>query len=504
MSEVVETDVLVVGGGINGAGIARDAAGRGLRVVLCEKDDLASATSSASTKLIHGGLRYLEHMEFRLVRDALREREVLLMSAPHIIWPLRFILPHHRELRSRWLIRLGLLLYDNLGGRRLLPASRGVSLRQHVAGKALKPTFKYGFEYSDCWVQDARLVVLNARDAASHGASVLTRHECIALRHDDGRWHASLRRMGDGGVHNIRARAVVNAAGPWVEKVGRLDQRRRSRHRVRLIKGSHVVVPRLFNHDYPYIFQHRDGRVLFAIAYERDFTLLGTTDVALKGGVDTIKNETSPEEIDYICRAASDYFCKPVRADDVVWTYSGVRPLLDDEAENPSAVTRDYLLDLDCDGAPLLSVYGGKITTYRKLAEQAVNQLASALELKLAPWTVKASLPGGDLPDGDFDRFLRESRRRYPWLSEALAYDYSRNYGTDIDALLAGCREHADLGQSFGGGLFEVEARYLCQFEWARTADDILWRRTKRGLRMGDNERRVFAEWLSTQIIDHH
>lgn len=492
-----DADLLVIGGGINGAGIARDAAGRGLRVVLCEKDDLAQATSSASTKLIHGGLRYLEHYEFRLVRDALREREVLMRAAPHIIWPLRFILPHHAQLRARWLIRIGLFLYDHLGGRELLPSSRGVDLHRHPAGGALKPKFRHGFEYSDCWVQDARLVALNARDAAARGADIRTRCECVALDRQTDHWRVGLKSSRTGDAATITARAVVNAAGPWVSEVIGLDTDATSTHRVRLVKGSHVVVPRLFDHDYPYIFQHGDGRVLFAIPYEHDFTLLGTTDMEIQGDPGAVHADRS--EVDYICDAVSEYFEKPVVASDVIWSYSGVRPLLDDHAQAASRITRDYVLQLDDRAAPMLSVFGGKITTYRKLAEQAMDLLTAPMAITTKPWTAGVALPGGDLDAPDFDAFVARCRQRYPWLEASLLADYSRNYGSDIDRLLAECRTMQDLGADFGGGLREAEVNFLCEQEWAATAEDILWRRTKKGLRVTGEEVSRLETWLASR-----
>ena len=493
----LDADLLVIGGGINGAGIARDAAGRGLRVVLCEKDDLAQATSSASTKLIHGGLRYLEHYEFRLVRDSLREREVLMQSAPHIIWPLRFILPHHADLRPRWLIRIGLFLYDHLGGRELLPSSRGVDLRSHPAGGPLKPTFRHGFEYSDCWVQDARLVVLNARDAAARGADIRTRCKCVALEREMDHWRVQVENARTGEAATIAARAVVNAAGPWVSDVLSLDSSTASTHRVRLIKGSHVVVPRLFDHDYPYIFQHADGRVLFAIPYEHDFTLLGTTDTEIQGDPSSVLADRS--EVDYICTAVSEYFSQPVAASDVIWSYSGVRPLLDDQAQNASRITRDYVLQLDDRGAPILSVFGGKITTYRKLAEQALDLLAGAMTIGAKPWTAGVALPGGDLDALSFDAFVAHCQQRYPWLDDSLLTDYTRNYGSDINRLLAGRSAMRDLGADFGGGLREAEVDYLYEHEWAQTADDILWRRTKKGLRVSDEDASRLEAWLTAR-----
>ena len=404
-------DLLVIGGGINGAGIARDAAGRGLEVLLCEKDDLASHTSSASTKLIHGGLRYLQQRDFRLVRHSLQEREVLLRNAPHIIWPLRFVLPHHAGLRPWWMIRLGLFLYDHLGGRALLPASTGVDLSRHVSGRVLRKRYQRAFEYSDCWVQDARLVVLNARDAHLRGAEVWTRTECVSLARRGASWEAMLVDGSAGTRFRVAARGVVNASGPWVGKTLELETGADTGHRVRLVKGSHIVVRRMFEHPYPYIFQGADGRVLFAIPFEEDYTLLGTTDVEIDEDPGPVA--ITPGEIDYICTAANAYFETPLSARDVVWSYSGIRPLFNDQAGNASAVTRDYVLHLDRGPAPMLSVYGGKITTYRRLAEQAVDLLARTSGLRSAGLDPRCSLPGGDIPNADVVGFTARSAERY-------------------------------------------------------------------------------------------
>ena len=478
-------DLLVIGGGINGAGIARDAAGRGLDVLLCEKDDLAAHTSSASTKLIHGGLRYLEHYDFRLVRDSLREREVLLRNAPHIIWPLRFVLPHHAGLRPWWTIRLGLLLYDHLGGRALLPPCASVDLGRHASGRALKKGYRRGFEYSDCWVQDARLVVLNARDAHTRGADVRIRTECVSLARRGARWEAALADRATGRRFAVSARGVVNASGPWVGRTLDLDTGADTRHRVRLVKGSHIVVRKMFDHCHPYTFQSGDGRVLFAIPFEEDYTLLGTTDVEIEGDPGPVS--ISPEEIDYICAAANTYFEKPLSPGDVVWSYSGIRPLFDDHARAASEVTRDYVLHLDRGPPPMLSVYGGKITTCRKLAEQAVGMLAGPLGFDRPAWTRDAPLPGGDIPGADIDGFTASCVRCYPWLPERILRHQVRHYGTGIHALLAGCASIGDLGEHFGAGLYAAEVEYLVEHEWARTPEGILWRRTKKGLRMPES-----------------
>ena len=449
-------------------------------MLLCEKDDLAAHTSSASTKLIHGGLRYLEHRDFRLVRHSLREREVLLRNAPHIIWPMRFILPHHAGLRPWWMIRLGLFLYDHLGGRAMLPPCASVDLGRHVSGRALKSGYRRAFEYSDCWVQDARLVVLNARDAHARGADVRTRTECVSFARCGTSWEAVLVDRTSGARFTVAARAIVNASGPWVGRTLDRQERTDSEHRVRLVKGSHVVVRRLFDHPHPYLFQSRDGRVLFAIPFEEDYTLLGTTDVELDGepGPVTI----TPQEVDYICTTANVYFERPVTPGDVVWSYSGIRPLFDDRAEHASEVTRDYVLHLDRGPAPLLSVYGGKITTCRKLAEQAMDRLSGPLGCARTGWTRDVPLPGGDIRKADVGSFIVECGGRYPWLPDGLLYHYVRHYGTEIHTLLASCNRIDDLGEHFGAGLHAAEVDFLVEHEWARACDDILWRRTKKGL----------------------
>jgi len=493
------TDLLVIGGGINGAGIARDAAGRGLNVVLCEKDDLAEHTSSASTKLIHGGLRYLEYYDFLLVRHALQEREILLKSAPHIIWPLRFILPHHSALRPRWLIRLGLFLYDHIGGRKILPGSWSVDLRTHVSGAPLRPEFTHGFEYSDCWVQDARLVTLNVKDAAQHGARILTRTRCTALERLQDHWLVTLKDSRNGQTSRLKARAVVNASGPWVKQTLDLDVTTHTENDVRLVKGSHVIVPRLFDHEYPYIFQNADGRVMFAIPYEQDFTLLGTTDIE----VDDDPNKVSIDEaeISYILDAINEYFSQPVKREDVVWSYSGVRPLFDDESKNASKVTRDYVLQLDKKGPPILSVFGGKITTCRKLSEEVVDMLRQPMGFRTPAWTANAALPGGDIKHADFAEFRLNCRQQYSWLEEALLLDYTRNYGSDIQSLLENCAHIDDLGKNFGGGLYEREVCYLMANEWAETAEDILWRRSKKGLRVSAKSSQDLQNYIDNKKL---
>ena len=488
-------DLLVIGGGINGCGVARDAAGRGLSVLLCEKDDLAEHTSSSSTKLIHGGLRYLEQYDFMLVRSSLTEREVLLKNAPHIIWPLRFLLPHNRQLRPRWMLRIGLFLYDHIGGRKRLPKSKSIDLRKHPGGTALKPEYVHAFEYSDCWVQDARLVVLNARDAADHGATVLTRTRCRSLRRKGDVWEAELLNCLSGDIRIVEARAVVNASGPWVEETLNLSRAATAKKKVRLVKGSHIIVPKLFDHPYPYIFQHSDGRVLFAIPFERDFTLLGTTEVDFNENLEQVAIDTS--EVDYICKAISEYFRNPITPADVVWSYSGVRPLFDDASQNVSKVTRDYELQLDDGDPPLLPVHRGTLPTYPQLAEEVSDMLAKRMRIPQSAWTAEQPLPGGKIENADFDRFLDNCRQRYPWLATDLLMDYARNYGTEIDRILDRCAGMDDLGEHFGGGLYAREVDHLITREWAETADDIIWRRTKKGLRLSAAEIDRLQQWLA-------
>ena len=489
-------DLLIIGGGINGAGIARDAAGRGLSVLLCEQDDLAGHTSSASTKLIHGGLRYLEYYEFGLVRKSLQEREILLRAAPHIIRPLSFVMPHNPGLRPAWLIRAGLFLYDHLGKRDLLPGSHGVNLRTHAAGQALKPEFEMGFMYSDAWVEDARLVVLNAIDAAERGARILPRTRCVSARRQADLWDVALQPAGDRPAQAVRCRALVNATGPWVMNVLRDSLGRQSRRHMRLAKGSHIVVRRLFEHDHAYILQNPDKRILFAIPFERDFTLIGTTDVEYAG--DPSDASITDAEIAYLCEMTNRYFTHGISPADVIWNYSGVRPLLADDSADLSAVTRDYVLECDAtsERAPLLSVFGGKITTYRRLAEEALDLLAQSLSHMKNAWTANAPLPGGDIPNADFEGFLADFRRSAPWLPEALARRYARAYGTRVDRLLAGARSLENLGEDYGGGLYESEIDYLISQEWAQTAEDILWRRSKLGLHVSAETAKRLAETL--------
>jgi len=493
-----EFDLVVVGGGINGAGIARDAAGRGLSVLLVERDDLASHTSSWSSKLIHGGLRYLEHYEFRLVREALLEREVLLRAAPHIIWPLTFVLPHSPEQRPAWLVRLGLFLYDHLGGRKVLPGSSGVDLAAPGPyGDPLQDWVEKGFTYSDCWVMDSRLVVLNAMDAEAHGAAVLTRTECVEARREGDHWTVRLRDTESGDERRVTSRGLVNAAGPWVSRFLRdgLGQDI-ARKRVRLVKGSHIVVPKLHDGAHPYILQNIDKRIVFVIPYEDDYSLIGTTDVEYEG--DPKAPAISPEEVDYLCSVVNRYFVRQVTPADIVWSYAGVRPLFDDASGDASAVTRDYVFDLDGGEGkpPLLSIFGGKLTTYRKLAEHAMERLAPVLGCTAGPWTAAAVLPGGDLPDADFERFLAAFRAEHPWLPSPLARRLARAYGSRAEKIVEGRQGLNDLGQNLGGDLYEAELDYLAAHEWAKTADDVLWRRSKLGLHLDQDAKARVEDWF--------
>lgn len=490
-------DIAIMGGGIHGCGIARDAAGRGLSVLLAEKADLAGGTSSASTKLIHGGLRYLEHYAFRLVREALAEREVLLSMAPHIIRPLEFVLPHRRGLRPAWMIRLGLLIYDRLGGRSILPASHAVDLARVPAGKPLKAGFARGFAYSDCWVDDARLVVLNAMDAAARGADIRVRTEVVSARRGNGCWHIELRDTVSGQRRAAVARVLINATGAWIADTSAHRIEARPVANVRLVKGSHIVVPRLFEHDSAYILQNTDRRVVFAIPYEADYTLIGTTDVDCTGASGEVA--ISSDEVRYLCAAVNAYLAAPIAPSDVVWSYAGVRSLYDDGKASAQDTTRDFVLELDGrpGEAPLLSIIGGKITTYRRVAEEALRLVLPALPRPAGPaWTRGAPLPGGDFAYADRDRLVRELAAAVPPLGAATPERLIRAYGTMARAMLAGATRAEDLGLHFGAGLYEREVRHLVDNEWARTADDILWRRTKLGLRMTEEECRRLDDWL--------
>ena len=498
-------DLAIIGGGINGCGIARDAAGRDNSVFLCEMNDLASGTSSWSTKLVHGGLRYLEYFEFRLVREALIEREVLWQIAPHIIRPLRFVLPHHSGLRPAWLLRLGLFLYDHIGGRNLLPPTRSVDLTRDEVGKPLVPNrYKKAFEYSDCFVDDARLVVLTARDAADRGAEIRTRSRAVEIRQADGIWHVTVEDTSSGVRSTIRARALVNAGGPWVEVVLRSGAGVNAKAKVRLVQGSHIVVRKLYAHDRAYMFQNSDGRIVFVIPYQDDFTLIGTTDRDYDGDPAGVK--ATPEEIKYLCDSVSEYLVHAVKPEDVVWTYSGVRPLYDDGASEAKAATRDYVFELETPGGvPLLSIYGGKITTYRRLAEEALERLSPYLRSARAKegWTSKSPLPGGNMDVSAVVELSAELIRNYPFLGSAHANRLAHAYGTRATKLLGSAKSLADLGQSFGAGLTESEVGYLIANEWAQTADDVVWRRSKLGLRLSAAEIAALDAWMTAHRGSH-
>ena len=498
-------DLFVVGGGINGAGIACDAAGRTLKVGLCEMNDFASATSSSSTKLIHGGLRYLEHYEFRLVREALKEREVLLAKAPHLSHPLRFVLPHEPHLRPRWMLRLGLFLYDHLDWNMTLPKSQSVDFARSKFGAGLKPSFKNGFVYSDAWVDDARLVIANLKSARDMGAQIFARHCCVAARRsDDGKlWNIDLAGP-NGTAVRLSARGLVNATGPWVKRF--LDEQThvKTPKRVRLIKGSHIVVPRLYEGDHAFILQNSDTRIVFVIPYERSFSVIGTTDIPVDAGE---KPVCTQDEIDYLCELASHYMAKPVRPADVVWTYSGVRPLFDDGDDDPSAVTRDYHLEVDApnEAAPVLSVFGGKITTYRKLAEHALADLKKHFPAMGGPWPAGKPVADGDMADAPtfeeaFDRFVEGAAAVKPGLPKELVRVLAHRHGSGLDELLENVKTVADLGRAFGGQLYETEVRYLMREEWAVEPDDVLWRRTKEGLHLTAAQRTDFALWMKALL----
>lgn len=488
-------DLLIIGGGINGAGIARDAAGRGLSVCLVEKDDLAQATSSASTKLVHGGLRYLEHYEFRLVRESLIERERLLNIAPHIIWPLRFVLPHDKGLRPKWMLRLGLFLYDHLGGRKLLPPTKNVNLRDAPHGEVLENRLTHGFEYSDCWVEDSRLVLLNALDAKERGASIRTRTECVALERSAESWSATLR-CANGSEQKITARAIVNAAGPWVDQVLGRALPSENHANLRLVKGSHLIFPKLFEGDHCYIFQNRDDRIIFAIPYERDFTLVGTTDQGFKG--DPANIDISPEEATYICDAANEYLRTDIAPEQAVASYAGVRPLYENNAASNSTVTRDYQFELDVgkggNEPPILSIFGGKITTYRKLAEHALEKLPG---IPSQSWTAQESLPGGEIKPEKFDSFIEDMQDRYAFLSSKTIMRMARAYGTRMINILGHASNANELGPIIAGDLYEAELRYLLETEFATLAQDVLYRRSKLYLHLTADEQQRVADWIA-------
>jgi glycerol-3-phosphate dehydrogenase len=510
-------DVFIIGGGINGCGIARDAAGRGLSVRLVEMNDLASATSSASTKLFHGGLRYLEYFEFRLVREALLERETLLRAMPHISWPMRFVLPYHKDMRfeaetpaSRllrivmpwmrgrrpgWMIRLGLFLYDNLGGRQILPGTRTINLHGTPEGAPLQERFQTAFEYSDCWIEDSRLVVLNARDAVARGAEVLVRTKLVAAQREGDLWRITTQDSDSNEQRTHFARMLINAAGPWVGDVIHGKLRLNSRENVRLVRGSHIVTRKLYDHDKGYFFQGTDGRIIFAIPYEQDFTLLGTTDA--EHDDPSHMPVCSPEERDYLCTFASEYFKTPVTTDDVVWTYSGVRPLYDDGASSATAATRDYTLKVDrSSGAPVLNIFGGKITTYRRLAESALEKVGTEIPLSKGKWTAGVPLPGGDFAHDGVERLVSALQQEYSFLTPFWARRLVRAYGTEAREILGEAKSASDLGQDFGATLTEAEVLWQMSREFARNADDVLWRRTKLGLRLDAKQTSALIDWM--------
>ncbi|SMC43358.1 glycerol-3-phosphate dehydrogenase [Primorskyibacter flagellatus] len=514
------TDLFVIGGGINGCGITRDAAGRGLSVTLAEMDDLASATSSSSTKLFHGGLRYLEYFEFRLVREALIEREVLLRAMPHISWPMRFILPYHKDMRfesetptSRllsvvmpwmkgrrpaWLIRLGLFMYDNLGGRKILPGTKTLDLTGTAEGVPLQERFAKAYEYSDCWIEDSRLVVLNARDAEARGANIMTRTKVLSAEREGDLWRIETHNNEDGGQKTHLARMLINAGGPWVGDIIRSKVRVNSTEGVRLVRGSHIVTRRLYDHDKCYFFQGTDGRIIFAIPYERDFTLIGTTDAEHDSPLE--KPVCTPQEQRYLIDFANQYFARNISEDDVVWTYSGVRPLYDDGASSATAATRDYTLKVDRDGgAPMLNVFGGKITTYRRLAESALEKVSQNLADVKAPWTAGVPLPGGDFPVDGVDDLVSDLKDRFPFLSDIWARRLVRAYGTEAQAVLNDATNVDDLGYDFGATLTEAEVIWLMDKEYARTAEDVVWRRNKLGLRLSAEQIGTLDDWMAAR-----
>ncbi len=497
-------DLAIIGGGINGVGIARDAAGRGLKVFLCERGDLAGGTSSASSKLIHGGLRYLEHFELHLVQEALRERDILLRTAPHIVHPLRFIMPLTEASRPYLMVRLGLMAYDHLFRSRYLPKHAPLDLAASPEGRILKDATARALSYSDCRTDDARLVVLSALDAAERGAHIAPRSEFVRAERGAEHWDLTVRDTATAGESHLRARALVNAAGPWVDIVNHALPVTDSTSRIHLVQGSHIVVPKLYDGAHAFTLQNSDGRILFVIPFERDFSLLGTTDREITG--DPGRAAITKEEIIYICTAVNTYFRTHLTPQDVVWSYCGVRALYDERRTTAARLSREYKLKLDRAGgqAPLLTVYGGKLTTYRHLAERAVGKLARFFPAVGRPWTAATALPGGDLPGGDFSAFVRALEKKFPALSTALLCDLARRHGTRCRSLLEGVRSPADLGQAFGGGLFEREVIHFADQEWAQSAEDILWRRTKCGLHMSAADRDRLASYLGARVDAVH
>jgi len=496
MNTVMDVDLLVVGGGINGAGIARDAAGRGLKVLLCEQHDLAQHTSSASSKLVHGGLRYLEQYEFRLVSESLGEREVLLRAAPHIVHPMRFVMPHVPELRPAWMIRAGLFLYDYLARRQTLPGSHGIDLRAAPYNSGLKPGLSKGFIYSDCWVDDARLVIANARAAADLGATILTRTACVAARREGARWRVTLQQV-DGALQEVSCIALVNVTGPWAKEFINKNIELQTTFGLKLVKGSHIVVPRLYAGEHAFILQNDDRRVIFVYPYQDRYTLIGTTDVEHRGTPGAC--EASTEEIEYLCRAANRYFARALTPSDVVWNYSGIRPLFDDGAQNVSKITRDYTLRVDGDErtAPVLSVFGGKITTYRKLAEHALEKIAPWFPQMKAPWTEQALLPGGDLGGLALDAFVKQLHLEHPALPRELIQTFAMRHGSAARVILTDAKVTADMGEFFGGNLYAREVDYFMAHEWASSVEDVLWRRTKAGLIINAQQKQMLTSYMA-------
>lgn len=488
-------DVLVIGGGVNGCGIARDAVGRGLKVALVEQGDLAGETSSSSTKLFHGGLRYLELYEFGLVKKALIEREVLLRNMPHISWPMRFIIPHLSGMRPKLMLRAGLFIYDYIGGRKLLPPTKTVNLTKGPLGDPLEDAIKVGFEYSDCWVDDARLVVLNARDAADRGAKIMVRTRFTTAKPKDGQWVASVKDLNTGKTKQIQAQVLINASGPWVKSIIEDQLKSETSENIRLVRGSHIVVPKIYDHDRAYFFQIDDGRLVFTIPYENDFTLIGTTDADHEG--DPTNPQCSPEEAEYLCKVVSKNFKQDITTNDVVWSYAGVRPLHDNNDGDAKSASRDYEIKVrEIDSSPLINIFGGKITTYRKLSEEVVAELAPFTQMIGKPWTHHAHLPGGDFALNQKDELIAQFRWDFPFLDEDQVRRMFKSYGTQATEMLKGIKTVKEMGKSFGSGLTEIEVKWMMDKEWAQTAEDVVWRRSKLGLRLTKRQITTLNTWM--------
>lgn len=489
---MTQTDIFIIGGGINGTAIAADAAGRGLSVTLCEKNDLASGTSSASTKLIHGGLRYLEQYDFRLVRNALNEREILMRRAPNVIKPLEFVLPYENHLRPAWLIRLGLFLYDHLAARKKIPGSQSINLRTDTRGKALQSSFSKGFSYYDCFTDDARLTVLNALSAKENGAVILTRHEFISAKAENNGWLIEVKNCFDQSIKQYQAKVLINAAGPWINQVQQKISQQ-SFH-IKLVKGSHIIVPKLYSGNFAYILQNKDNRVIFAIPYQQDFTLIGTTDTDIAS--DFHSAEISDAEKVYLCTIVNNYFNQKISPENLIWSYSGVRCLQGDGATSLAKLSREHKIDLRfVNSQPLMTIIGGKLTTHRSLAEEAINKLGQFFKNTKPAWTSRTPLPGCDFPENSFEDFFQQFSREYPWLPEQLALHYAGNYGTRAKVLLQNCHSMRDLGDAYSTMLFQREVDFLIEHEWAKTADDILWRRTKTGLVMSEESKNKLRDY---------